>query len=147
MILLQPAQGDALPALFQAVQRGRRQAQDAGELRVGQRAAFLAEEGAELTLQHVAHEAILASRLFRLWNIFRLVRAQRVGAAAFSATGRRQRNYKAMESLRRIDGPAFEPMGTSLGRAGTRLGPRRTTLGRIRTVAPKEGTADRRVVS
>lgn len=66
--LLQVSEGDALLALLQPMQRGRRESKFLGELGVGHFTALLAQEITELPLKRIGHAAMLAKGSFRLWN-------------------------------------------------------------------------------
>lgn len=69
---LQPAQGDALLASFQSIERRRGETDLPGELNKGHLAPRLAEERCQLLVQGRCHTGFLPEKLFRMRNVLAL---------------------------------------------------------------------------
>jgi hypothetical protein len=69
--LLESAQGNALPALFQAMQGGRGESEFSGEFRVSLITTPLFQEAGKLVFQRRGHRATLENHPFRMRNVFK----------------------------------------------------------------------------
>ena len=70
---MKAAQRDALPAAFEAVERGLEQAEFPCELDIRPAAAFAAQVLRKLFLQPIAHEWMLVKATFHLRNVFEFI--------------------------------------------------------------------------